>query len=114
MGARSVPLRLRAAEIQAASLPTLSGSASLRDGRLAVSLTNPSLEAGVNVRLRLASGQVAESRGEMLTHSGMRARNTFSNPAEVKTVPLKVNHRGPLVESVIPRQSVVALELRLA
>jgi alpha-L-arabinofuranosidase len=120
MGARSTPLRVRAEELAVPSgqgsvrMPGLSGSASLRDNQLTLTLTNPSLDAGVIAQIRLASGSIVEGRGQVLTHSDMRAHNTFERPDEVRLAPLPVLIRGAVAEVSIPRQAVVALGLRLA
>jgi alpha-N-arabinofuranosidase len=120
MGARSTPLRVRAEELAVPSgqgsvrMPGLSGSASLRDNQLTLTLTNPSLDAGVIAQIRLASGSIVEGRGQVLTHSDMRAHNTFERPDEVRLAPLPVLIRGAAAEVSIPRQAVVALGLRLA
>jgi alpha-L-arabinofuranosidase len=48
-----------------------------------------------------------------LTHSDMRARNTFQNTDEVRpsALPVTINNEG--VAATIPRQAVVALEIQL-
>jgi alpha-L-arabinofuranosidase len=57
--------------------------------------------------------RASEGRGVVLTHSDMRARNTFQNTNEVtpSALPVTINNEGVAV--TIPRQAVVALELRL-
>ncbi len=107
MGARSIPVQIRAEGL------TLSGSASLRDKQVTLTLTNPSLDASVKARIRLASGSILEGRGQVLTHPDMHAHNTFDKPNEVRLAPLPVLNRNAEVEVSIPRQSVVALQLRL-
>ena len=49
-----------------------------------------------------------------LTHSDMRARNTFQNPDEVRpaSLPVKIGNEGVVV--VIPKQAVAAVEIQLA
>ena len=116
MGARSAPLRIRADELAvpsgkgSAKMPRLSGSASLRENRLTVTLTNPSLETGITARIRLTAGSIAEGRGQVLTHADMRAHNTFDRPNEVRLASIPVTVRGAAAEISLPRQSVVALE----
>ena len=121
MGARAVPMRIPdepqtvAVQQGTASIPRLTGSASIREKRLTVTLTNPSVDAGVTARLRLGGGaRVSEGRGRVLTHSDMRARNTFERPDEVAlaTLTVTVDRDSLLVE--IPRHSVVALEIAIA
>jgi alpha-N-arabinofuranosidase len=109
-GARSIPIKIRAEGLTA---PGLSGSASLRDRQVTLTLANSSLDAGVKAQIRLASGSIAEGSGQVLTHADMRAHNTFDKPDEVRLAPLPVVNRNAGVEVSIPKQSVVALQLRL-
>ena len=101
MGARHVPMRVRADELTVpiqqgtAKMPALTGSASVRQNRLTITLTNPSLDAPLATRLRLTRRRRAvEARGTVLTHSDMRARNTFENPNEVRPASLAVDVSG--------------------
>lgn len=121
MGARSVPLRIRADSLTvpvqqgSAKIPALTGSASLRDGRVTVTLTNPSLESAMRTRILLAGGARAlEGRGTLLTHDDMRARNTFDKTHEVRPSPLPVAVSGAAVVVELPRQSVAAIEMRVS
>ena len=120
-GARVVPMRIEAADMTVsvpqgtASLPSLSGSASLRGKRVTVTLTNPSLDAPVTARLRFGSGaRATEGRGTVLTHGDMRARNTFEAPEEVRLAPLAVAVASNSVLVEIPKHAVAAFEIGLA
>jgi alpha-L-arabinofuranosidase len=82
---------------------------------LTVTLTNPSVDSPVTTRIRFAGGAVAsEGRGAVLTHSDMRARNTFQNTNEVRSssLPVKISRDSLVVE--IPKQAVAAVEIQLA
>ena len=120
MGARSVPLSVRCDDLSVPAgdgtvkMPGVSGSASLKDGRLAITLTNPSLDAALTARIRLVSGTATEARGVVLTHADQTARNTFDRPAEVSPAPLTVTSRGGTVEVAIPKHAVVSIELRVS
>jgi alpha-N-arabinofuranosidase len=120
MGARSVPLRISAGELSvpvgsgSAKIHALSGSASLKDGRLLVTLTNPSLDSPVTARIRLTAGNAAEARGTVLTHVDMMARNTFEQPENVKLAPLPVGIKGGTVEVAIPMHAVASIEVRVS
>lgn len=120
-GARRVPIRIEAPELRVpilegtAALPGLSGSASIREGRLTVTLTNPSLEDPVTVALELDGGAaVAEARGRVLTHAEMTATNTFAAPDKVRLAALPVGVGRNGARATLPARSVVALELRIA
>jgi alpha-L-arabinofuranosidase len=98
-----------------ARLAGLSGSASIRDRRLVVTLTNPSLDEAVSARVRLGGGgRVAEGRGTVLTHEEMTATNTFDDPDNVTLSDLTVEVRGDAAHVSVPKQAVVALELQIA
>ena len=121
MGARLIPMEVKVPELTvpildgSAKLAGISGSASIRDRRLSVTLTNPSLDGAVTAGIRLAGGgRVAEGRGTVLTHEDMTARNTFDDPDNVTLAELSVQIRGDAAHVTIPKQAVVALELRIA
>jgi alpha-L-arabinofuranosidase len=117
MGARLAPMKIKVDELSVpvqegtAKLAALSGSASIREKRLTITLTNPSVDSSVVARIRLAGGaRIGEARGTLLTHSDMRAANSFQRPNEVRltSLPVKASGEGLTVE--IPKQSVVAIE----
>jgi alpha-N-arabinofuranosidase len=121
MGGRSVPVQTRGGEFEVnglagpGRLPALSSSASLRDRRLNVTLTNPSLTCAQRVRLRLAGGTTAkEARGLILTHAEMTASNTFADPERVKPAVLPLNVRGDAIELSAPPKSVVLIEAQVS
>jgi alpha-N-arabinofuranosidase len=96
-------------------LPGLSGSASVRDKRLTVTLTNPSLQESVVTRIRLSGGaHLREARATVLTHEDMHATNTFEKPEEVGLVALAAQVSGDTATITIPKQAVVAVSLQLA
>jgi alpha-L-arabinofuranosidase len=121
MGARLVPLQIRGDEmtvpVQAgtAKMAALSGSASIRDKRLTVTLTNPSVESAMTARIRFSGGASArEGRGTVLTHADMRARNTFERTNEVTLAMLPTTIGGNAMTVSIPKHSVIALDVELA
>jgi len=120
MGARLVPLRTDVPELDVpilegtGTIPGLSGSASMRDERLTVTLTNPSLDTPLTTRVRVAGGgRVAEGRGRILTHDAMTATNTFDDPDNVTLAEILVATRGDAAQVTIPARAVVALDLRV-
>jgi alpha-L-arabinofuranosidase len=121
MGARRVPIDLRADEMSvpakdgAAKIPALSASASIREGQVTVTVSNPSVDAGLATRIRLEGGaRVLEARATILTHDDMRARNTFDKPEEVKLAALPVKMDGATVIVDLPKHSVAAVAIRLS
>jgi alpha-N-arabinofuranosidase len=122
MGGRLVPLKVDLPDLTvpllegSGRLSALSGSASLRDKVLTVTLTNPSLRDDVAARLRIAGGaRVKEARATVLTHDDMRASNTFDKPDEVRAGSLAAAvGAGDAATLNIPKQAVVAITLQLA
>jgi alpha-L-arabinofuranosidase len=121
MGGRLVPTAINLPEMTvpllegSGKLPSLSGSASVRDKSLTVTLTNPSLQDSVVTRLRLSGGaHLREARGTVLTHQDMHATNTFEKPDEVGLADWAVQVSGDIATFTIPKQAVVAVSLQLA
>ena len=120
MGGRSVPVRIDLPELTvpllegSGRLPGLSGSASVRDKSLTVTLTNPSLQESVVTRIRLSGGaHLREGRATVLTHQDMHATNTFERPNEVGLAALPAQVSGDTATITIPKQAVVAVSLQL-
>jgi alpha-N-arabinofuranosidase len=120
MGARFVPMTINVPDMTvpllegSARLPGLSGSASVRDKSLTITLTNPSLQEGVVTRIRLTGGaRLREARATVLTHQDMHATNTFERPDEVGLAALAVQVSGDTATIPIPKQAVVAVSLQL-
>ena len=121
MGARQVPVTNPAQDRNVtglagpAYLPGLSASASLKDRRLTVTLTNPALDASLLVRIRLSSGARAQdAKGQALTHQDIRATNNFTAPEEVKPVAHPVKTLGNGLELTLPKQSVALIQCELS
>jgi alpha-N-arabinofuranosidase len=121
MGALLVPVK---SPLPSRNVPALSGtgtlaavscSASIRDKRLTVTLTNPSLDASLPARIRLTGGASAlEARGQVLTHQNMRATNTFARPEEVRPMAHPVTVAADTIELSLPKQSVSLIDCRIA
>jgi alpha-N-arabinofuranosidase len=119
-GARLLPMRIRAEMLSVpvqtgtAKMAALTGSASIRDKQVTVTLVNPSLDSPIAARVRLAGGGApTEARGTVLTHADMRARNTFEKTDEVKPSALQVRVDGQSVTADLPAKSVAAIEIRI-
>ena len=111
MGARQVPLRHRVPDLNVpamagqASLPGLSTSASVRDGRLTLTMTNPSLDADLTLRIRLGGAHATEAHARILTHQNMQATNTFADLDEVKPAVHSIKVASDALELRLPKQS---------
>ena len=120
MGARLVPATINIPDLTvpvlegSARLPGLSGSASVRDKTLTVTLTNPSVQDRVVTRIRVSGGAgLREGRATVLTHQDMHATNTFERPNEVGVGALAVQVSGETASITIPKQAVVAVSIQL-
>lgn len=119
MGARNVPVRIKAESMDVpvldgrARIPRISSSASLRDKRLFVTLTNVSLGEAVSIRLNLGQARATEVRGSVLTHPDKQATNTWSKSDEVKPASFPIQLGRSAVAFIIPKQAVVAIELQV-
>jgi len=120
MGAKQVPVENPAKDLKVtalggpAALPGLSASASIRESKLTVTITNPSLDASVPVRVRLANGANArEAKGVVLTHQDMRETNTFTKPDQVKPTPYPVKIEGNALALTMPKQSVGLIQCEI-
>jgi len=121
MGAQQAQLRIHCEDLKvpshsaaAATMPALSGSASMQGKTLTVTLTNPSLNVPLTAKLRLTAGDIVEGKGTILTHANMSASNTFDHPTAVQPAPFAVSIHGNGSAITVPPRSIVALELRLA
>ncbi|RSL15345.1 alpha-N-arabinofuranosidase [Edaphobacter aggregans] len=119
MQSKLAAMNIRADELKvpsrsgSATIPGLSGSASVREKTLTVTLTNPSLDAPVAAQIRLTSGSITEGKGTILTHTEMTAGNTLDRPNEIKLSALPVVVRNNRVEISIPQRAIVAMELKI-
>jgi len=120
MGGRRVPFASTVRDLEVpvldgeTTLPGLSGSASVRNDVLTVTLTNPSLQDALATRIRVAGGSaLREARATVLTHEDMHATNTFDKPHEVQLADLAARVSGDTATVTVPKQAVVAVSLRL-
>ena len=120
MGGRSIPMKVRVNDLNVpvqdgtAKMPGVTGSASLREKRVTLTLTNPSVDMPLAARIRFAgTARATEGRGTVLTHSDMRARNTFEHTNEVSLASLPVKVSGDSLMVELPKQSVAAIEIQL-
>lgn len=97
------------------SLAGIAGSASITNRNVHVTLTNPSVESATSVRLRLSGSlQVIEGRATVLHHEDPAAANTFTAPEQVVPAPLAVEVSSGAAAVRLPKQSVAAIDLRIA
>lgn len=120
MGAQMAPLHMNVSELKvssrdgSATMPGLSGSASVKGKTVTVTLTNPSLDSAIAANIQVGASDIKEARGTVLTHSEMTASNTFDRPQEVKLASHPVTVRGKALQISIPKHAVVSVELQIA
>ncbi len=98
-----------------ATLPGLTGSASLHERRLVLTVTNPDLSAAREAEIAIRGASIREVRATTLSAGEMRAHNSFEDPraVEPKDAPAPVRGGVPLVYKFAPA-SVTRLEITLA
>jgi alpha-N-arabinofuranosidase len=82
----SVPAPVR--KVAGEDLATVSASASRKDGRLLISLTNLDAEQGVTAELDLRGTKAGEPVGTLLSAGSLNDHNTPDNPGTVRPKPL--------------------------
>ncbi len=124
-GAKAVRTEVNAPEIdstvagKARKLPLLSGSASLRERVLTLTLVNSSVGESVEAALSLSGGaqpRSAQARGLSYPSGDLRAHNTHDEPAKVDRRSLDVAFSGQQSSAVftLPPASVSRLTIELA
>ncbi len=115
--AKFVPLQVESAvrEVRdGRKVPVVDATASEKDGKLNITLSNIDLKEKAEVTIPLEKiGKNAVS-GEVLTSATPNDHNTFENPDKVKTVAFKdfkVTKEG--LKVTMPPMSVVALQIAL-
>lgn len=93
-------------------IPSLSASASKKDGKIHVTLCNLNPNAAADVACELKGTKAAKISGRVLTADTIQTHNTFAQPEAVKPAGFadyKTTEQGFSVK--LPAKSVVALEL---
>ena len=121
MGARLAQMQIHCEELRvpsrsggSATMPGLSGSASIRDKELTVTITNPSLDSPVTAQIRFTNRNLTEGQGSLLTNSEMTAGNSLDHPDIVRSVAFPVSVAGKGARISIPPRAVVSLQLRIS
>ena len=86
-------------------------TASVKDGAIAVSATNTSLDQAVDVEFELPGRVTEVLRAQVLAASAPTSHNTFDRPDDVKLVDLDVTVDGSRVRYVLPPHSVSTVRL---
>jgi alpha-L-arabinofuranosidase len=96
-----------------ASLYGFNGSASLKDRRVTLTVTNPSLDAPREAEVAVRGGSVRSVRATELAAPDVHAHNTFERPAAVAPKARAVEGGGSSFVHRFPPASVTRLEIEL-
>lgn len=96
------------------TLPGLYCSASLREKRLTLTVTNPGLDQTREAEIGLRGARVTAAQVVTLAAPDVHAHNTFDNPRAVEPQAGKIAASGSTLTHRFPPASVTKLELALA
>jgi alpha-N-arabinofuranosidase len=104
---------LQVGEKMEGMLPTVAGSASLKDDTLFITLTNSHTNQAAEVALDLLGGaEIGEAIGQVLSGE-IHAHNTFAAPTQLTPQPFKVDFKGAQVKLVLPAAAVATVKVQL-
>ena len=92
-------------------LPMLSSSASVKDGRLTLTLSNCSLTESAKLSADICNFAAAEATARVLT-GDVHDHNTFTDPEKVVIRPLEVKLEGSRLTVELPACSVAEISLK--
>ncbi len=119
-GAATVRAVFEAADIpftdegQERRVPGLTGSASLKGKDLTLSVVNPHVSAAQETAIELTGAEFGEVECTVLSHSDIRAQNTFDAPETLKPYPAPVTWVRNSIRHVFPPASVTVFTARLS
>jgi len=92
------------------NVPVITSSASVKDGRLTITMTNASLTDSAEVNATVAGANCTTATARILTDE-VHAHNTFENPEQVKIQNLDVKFENGCVSLTLPPCSVATVYL---
>ncbi len=91
-------------------LQWITGSASVKDDTLCITLTNNHPSKACDMRITVVGGQAQEAQVTLLVADDIRAHNTFENPERVKpSAPKPVTVEGDTLRMEAPAASVMQI-----
>src|SRR5581483_12483628 len=91
------------------SLPALSASASVKNGRLTLSVVNAHASLPMEVEIELRGGGIRDGTVHTLTSSDLAAHNTFENPDALVPTQARLSSAGSKWMATLPPASVTVL-----
>ncbi len=95
-------------------LARLSGSASVKDDRVTLSVVNASVNSEAEVMIRLRGGSAESANARVLTHADIRAHNTFDAPHTLSPRSAEVESQRDGIHCTLPPASVSTLSIALS
>ena len=117
-GAQSVRLSIEAPPLpvahgdQRASLPGLTGSASVKNGLLTLSLVNPHASLPLDVSIRIVDASPRVAQVAVLAHADLAAHNSFDDPDNLRPRDEEIAVAGNDWVYTCPPASVNVLQVR--
>ncbi len=100
-------------EFQGESIEAVSVSASIKEGRITITLVNMDPNRSRTIETELHGARVSRVRGRILTADAMNAHNTFVRPHNVRPVEFdRARLTNQTLTVNLPAKSVVVLELQ--
>jgi alpha-N-arabinofuranosidase len=96
-----------------ATMRGLNGSASLKDGQLALTVTNPSLDKSQEAEISVLGGMPKSVSGVTLAAADAHAFNSFENPRAVEPKQIAPALKGSALAHVFPPASVTRFTFAL-
>lgn len=106
--------RLAPAAASNSQLPALTGSASLRDRELVLTVVNPSADQAAELQIAVRDAQVRTASGKLLAAADIHAHNTFDQPQVVETRSVNTVVKGGRLVHTFPPASVTSLQMDLS
>jgi len=91
----------------------LSGSASIRDNQLTLTVTNPHATRSHDARISIRGGQATTASVSTLVHSDLHAQNSFENPDNVAPTVAQLRVNGSSFNYSFPAASVTSFTMSL-
>jgi len=97
------------------SLASLTGSASLKEDKLFLTVVNSHVNTPVDATIELSGGEAKSASASVLTHFNTNAHNTFESPNVVVPAPQEsLSISGTRFQHTFPAASVTAMSISLS
>ena len=98
---------------EAGGLPRLSGSASIKNGVVTLSVVNTGARSPVEATIALPSVSIESATAHQLSAPALSARNTFDDPETLTPQNVEIIPQGDSLLMTFPPASITAISIRL-